>query len=291
MFTLNKFYSNLFKLNLIESKNKICLNMKKINYNYSLYNNNTKSFSFYKRTVQKLRNRNYNFYEVLGVERECTNEQIRAAYLKLAKQYHPDINKDPGSDEKFKTITLAYEALSNQRNRDLYDAYMNNDPYSSEWKYKEEMYREDQQDSARNFYKERAKYDKYSENYKHQDESNFWKGGREDFTKDFYKDFENIFTSTPGGGYHKPKKDLKADDVLIEITILFEDSFFGAEKGVSFDRVEKCKSCNGYRSERGHRPSRCFTCNGLGEIKTTMFNSKKCNQCKGTGVLIKYPCK
>jgi molecular chaperone DnaJ len=293
-----KIYTNSFKNNFsrpnystkeASSKNfNSDDNRKNTKFNYFPFRN----FSFFKKTSIKNRVRNYNFYEVLGIDKTCTNEQIRAAYLKLAKQYHPDVNKDPGSDDKFKTLTLAYEALSNQRNRDLYDAYMDNDPYSQDWKYKEEMWKEDGGNSAKNFYKERAKYDKYSQDYKHQSDSNFWQGGREDFTNQFYKDFDNIFTGGAGGSaYNKPKKDQKGEDILLEIKINLEESYFGCEKGVKFSKVDKCKTCHGHRSAPGHRPSKCFTCNGVGEIKTSMFNSKKCNQCKGVGVIIKHPCK
>lgn len=251
---------------------------------------NKKNFSFFKKTNILLRTRNYNFYEVLRVDQTCSNEEIKAAYLKLAKQYHPDVNADPGADDKFKMLTVAYEALSNQRNRDLYDAYMNNDPYSQEWKYKEEHYTDPKADSESNFYKERAKYDKYSQNYKHQSDSNFWQGSKEDFEGEFYKDFENIFKSG-GTGFKKSKKEQKSEDILLEIKINIYESFSGTEKGIKFNRVEQCHSCHGSRSAQGHRPHKCFGCNGQGEIKTSSFNSKKCNQCKGVGYIIKHPCK
>jgi DnaJ-class molecular chaperone len=169
----------------------------------SKYNTLNANFSF-KRTNILNRNRNYNFYEVLGVERSCTNEQIRTAYIKLAKQYHPDVNNDLGSDEKFKSITLAYEALSNERNRDLYDAYMDSDPYSQEWKYKEEHYRDEP--------KERSRYDERTNNYyKYNSESNFWQGNRRQYEEDVNKDYENIFSQ----GYKKAKPQ-KGEDIKVD---------------------------------------------------------------------------
>lgn len=248
-----------------------------------------KHFSFFKKTAPLLRVKTLNFYEILGLDKSCTNEEIRTAYLKLAKLYHPDINKDPGADDKFKMIITAYEGLSTPKNRELYDAFIKNDPYYQEWKYKEEMYREETQDSAKNFYKERAKYDKYAENfYKYQSESNFWQGSKDDFENNFYKEYDNTFR----GFYHKKQeKKHKAEDILLEISISLEDSFRGCQKAVKFKRVEKCRTCHGYKSAPGKRPSKCFTCNGLGEIKTSMFNAKKCSQCKGAGVIIKHPCK
>ena len=250
-----------------------------------------KNFSFFKHTIIKMRNRNYNFYEVLGIEKNSSQEGIRAAYIKLAKQYHPDVNKDVGNDDKFKTITLAYEALSNQRNRDLYDAYMDNDPYSQEWKYKEEHYREESKDSTEEFYRERSKYDNFSQNFhRDQTKSNFWGGKKDNFEDQFYKDFDNVFNSG-ASGFKKSAKDQKGDDVLFEINIDLFESFTGISKAIKFSRIEKCRSCRGQRSATGHRPSKCFGCNGTGEIKTSMFNAKKCNQCKGIGFIIKHPCK
>jgi molecular chaperone DnaJ len=278
---------------MLTKKSKSAILSKK-NINSCLYLSQFKFFSFFKLTRPLQRVRNYNFYEVLRIDRNCTNEEIRSAYLKLAKQYHPDVNKDPGSDEKFKMLTLAYEALSNQRNRDLYDAYMENDPYNQEWKYKEEHYQEKSNDSEKTFYKERAKYDKYSHNhYKSQEDSNFWQNKRDDFAGDFYRDFENIFTKGTGAdsGFKTSKKEQKADDILVEIQVKIEESYHGCQKGVKYSRTEKCRSCNGYRSSPGSRPSKCFTCNGIGQIKTSMFNTKKCSQCNGIGYIIKYPCK
>jgi DnaJ-class molecular chaperone len=156
------------------------------------------------------RNRNYNFYEVLGVNRGSTNEQIKAAYIKLAKQYHPDVNQDLGSDEKFKSITLAYEALSNERNRDLYDAYMDSDPYSQEWKYKEEHYR----DYANE--REKARYDeKNNSYYKNYSDSNFWQGNRKRYEEEINKDYENIFSQ----GYKKAKPQ-KGEDIKVYMICL-----------------------------------------------------------------------
>lgn len=246
------------------------------------------SFAFFRKSSIMNRNRNYNFYEVLGVERTCNNEEIKSAYLKLAKQYHPDVNNDPGAEDKFKSITLAYEALSNQKNRDLYDAYMNNDPYSQEWKFKEEHYRDyEKEDSAKRFYRERSRQDQYSHSYyQHYNQSNFWEGSRDDFENDFYSSFSK--------GYRQQqarKAPQKGEDILLEIKISLYDSNKGVDKGVKFTRRGKCHGCNGTMSAKGSRPSKCFNCEGVGEVKTTMFNSKKCGQCKGIGYIVKYPCK
>lgn len=237
-------------------------------------------FNFFFRTKMLLRNRNYNFYEVLGVSQDCTNEQIKAAYIKLAKEYHPDINKSEGAEDKFKSITVAYEALNNQRNRDLYDAYMYSDPYSDNTY---DFFKDRQDDPFDN---EKARWEKFNEKYKGNKKGGFWgEEGKEEYEKDFFKDFENIFS----GGYKT--KTVKGEDILVEIKISLEDSFHGATKGININnKREICSKCKGSKSMPGYRPSKCFSCGGTGEGKTGLFGGSKCKMCKGQGYLIKNPC-
>jgi len=170
---------------------------------FSIFQNSKKSF--FKKTLF-LRNRNPSFYEVLGVDRESTNEQIKKAYIKLAKQYHPDVNKDPGADDSFKNITLAYEALSNQRNRDLYDAYVDNGSFEN---FYDQNFYKDEEEFARKD-KSKAKTDKKGGFSKNSNDSNFWRGEREDFEQKFYKDYENVFSRR-----FKESKPQKGDDILV----------------------------------------------------------------------------
>lgn len=102
----------------------------------------------------------------------------------MAKLYHPDVNKEKDADDKFKRIHLAYEALKTETDRELYDAYYDNDPYSGEWKYKEEMYRDYEGDSAKN--------DSYQSNFKSRKERKFWEN-KEGFEDETFKDFANAF--------------------------------------------------------------------------------------------------
>lgn len=247
---------------------------------------------FFSLTKPLMRNRNYNFYEVLGVNRDCTNDEIKSAYLKLAKQYHPDLNKDEGAEEQFKLIIVAYEALNNQRNRDLYDAYMYADPNSDN----DYDFFKKNEPSAEEFYKEKAKWDKYYDRFKDKDESEFWgkKGDRkgwknaskEAYEENIFKDFESIFN------FEFKKKEQKGQDIFLEIQISFSDSFFGATKGINVkNRKELCKSCKGTKCAPGFRPSKCFTCGGTGIQTSAIRGSYECNYCKGKGVLIKNPCK
>lgn len=243
---------------------------------------------FFTKTKILLRNRNYNFYEVLGIEKNCTNDQIKSAYLKLAKQYHPDINQSEGAEEKFKSITVAYEALNNQRNRDLYDAYMYSDPYSEDGDY--DFYKKEEHNSS-DFYNEKAKWDKYYDRFKGKTQSEFWGSGdrntsKADFEENIFKDFESIFN------YEFKKKDLKGEDIFIEVDISLKDSYYGAVKGISVkNRREICKTCKGSKCTPGFRPSKCFSCGGTGKTKSVLKGEKDCNICKGKGILIKNPCK
>jgi molecular chaperone DnaJ len=249
-----------------------------------------KSFSYFIKTKILQRNRNYNFYEVLGVEKTSTNEQIRSAYLKLAKQYHPDMNNDEGAEEKFKSITTAYEALNNQRNRDLYDAYMYSDPYSDQ-NYNMNNDSEEKETDEERFYKEKARWSKFSEQFKSKKSTDggFWgreEKGKENYEEEIFKDFNNIFNN----GF-KTKK-AKGEDIYAEIKISFEEAFNGVIKGIKIpNRREICVDCKGSRSSPGFRPSKCFTCAGTGETRSSVFGSTKCNMCKGNGFIIKNPCK
>lgn len=196
---------NSLNINNLKQKEYLSSPNNKINLtnNSSIYKTQKKSF-FKKTQFLHSNGKAQNFYDILGVDRKSTNDQIKQAYLKLAKKYHPDINKEKDADEKFKNITLAYEALSNQKNRELYDASTGNDRMDkwNNWKDEEEFAKQD---------KARAKQDKYAGGfYRNSYESNFWRGEREDFEEKFYKDYENIF----GAGW-KESKPQKGDDILV----------------------------------------------------------------------------
>lgn len=225
----NKIHSNLFSISLkFNYKNFITFNnnFRKIenslyyekSFENTLYKNKTdySKFGFYtfhyslkKNFFKKTKflqnnNKTENFYNVLGVDRNSTHDQIKKAYLNLAKQYHPDVNKEKDADEKFKNITLAYEALSNKKNRELYDASMNVDIKKDNWNYWKE-----EEEFARNE-SARAKKDRKGGFYKNAHDSNFWRGEREDFEEKFYKEYENIF----GSGWRESKSQ-KGDDILV----------------------------------------------------------------------------
>lgn len=160
---------------------------------------------------------------MLGLDQDCSNEQIRESYLKLAKKYHPDLNPElEDADDQFKMLTLAYETLSNKNNRSMYDSYMDIDPNTSNWDF------ENGEELKDEIKKDKAKYDRnQKEKYQKKGQSNFWEGEtqRENFENDFYKDFERIFRSE-----FKQSKDINGEDIMIEIKIPFIESFRGVTK-------------------------------------------------------------
>jgi len=164
--------------------------------------------SFFKKSNILNRNRNYNFYEVLGIERNSTNEQIKQAYIQLARQYHADFNKDPGAEDRYKNLTLAYDALSNERNRDLYDAYMENDPYMNDWNFwKEEELGNEGDPTGRKTHRNQGPFGSGQDGGGDFGRSFSGAGG-----KGFESDYDNVFNA----GYRETKPQ-KGDDIFVII--------------------------------------------------------------------------
>jgi len=192
------------------------------------------------------------YYAILGVSRNATQEEIKRAYKELAKKYHPDLNKSKGAEEKFKEINEAYSVLGNEKSRQQYDTF----------------------GTAEGFGGFR---------------SGFQAG---DFGFDFSDFFDTIFEGFGGHRYRGPRK---GADLQYELEIELEDSFYGAEKKISFERYEKCSYCKGIG---GTNIEQCATCNGSGVVQSTkrtifgIFSSTTtCPKCKGEGTIIKNLCK
>jgi hypothetical protein len=186
------------------NKNIVNILQLKTRKNSNELNKYSKRYFYKKTNILELNNsysNNKNHYEILGVKRESTIEQIKKAYLTLAKQLHPDVNREKGADERFKNITLAYEELSDENKRKNYDASL-----GGHYNYNDN-YNEDEEFSRRN---ERAKYDRNSNYYKNSNNSNFWGNSKEEFEDQFFKDYDNLFN--PG---NKHIKQQKGDDILV----------------------------------------------------------------------------
>lgn len=203
------------------------------------------------------------YYEVLGIEKSASDTDIKKAFRKLAKQYHPDVNPgDKVAEAKFKEINEAYEILSDSQKR--------------------------------------AQYDQFG--HAGTDPNGFggYGGGFGDFDFGGIGDiFETFFG---GAGFGRTSKNKngpqRGADLKYSMEIAFEEAAFGIEKEIKINRMENCSECHGLGSKPGTTPSTCKHCNGTGQIQykqNTPFgqfvNVKTCDVCKGEGKIITDPCK
>lgn len=201
------------------------------------------------------------YYEVLGVQKGASDDEIKKAYRKLAKQYHPDLNKDnPDAAEKFKEIGEAYGVLSDSEKRSRYDQFGHAgvDP-------------------------------------------NYGGGGYGGGFSDFdMGDLGDIFGSFFGGGFGGSSRrngPAKGKDIQQYITITFEEAAFGCTKTVSVTRRENCEECGGSGAKKGTSPETCSVCHGTGQVRQVQQTplgqfqtTASCRNCGGTGKVIKEPC-
>ena len=202
---------------------------------------------------------NKDYYEILGVSRDATAEEIKQSYRRLAKKYHPDTNPAPDATERFKEINEAYEVLS--------------DP------------------------EKRARYDRYG-SAKGPTFEGFSGFGDDDFFGGF-DSFESIFDMFFGGstkGRERPKQK-QGSSLQYTLTVTFREAALGAEKEIEYTRYESCPVCHGTGIRPGAHPRTCPTCGGRGrvrEVQRTLFGEfssiHTCPTCHGEGVIIDNPC-
>lgn len=212
------------------------------------------------------------YYEVLGVDRNATDDDLKKAFRKLAKKYHPDANPDnkEEAEKKFKEVNEAYEVLSDPQKRSMYDRFGFNAPGNGG------------PGDGGGF------YSSYTSGF----------DGFSDFGD--FGDLGDIFSSFFGGGSSRSRSTnrvRRGADLKVSISITFEEAFSGVQKEISINRNEKCSSCSGTGAKAGTRAERCSVCNGTGKIRqvvTTPFGqmqtAKTCDTCAGTGKVIKEPC-
>lgn len=204
------------------------------------------------------------YYEVLGVSKSATEAEIKSAFRKKAKQYHPDLNKDnPDAAEKFKEAQEAYEVLSDESKRKMYDQYGHAGVNSS---------------GPSGF-------------------GGFGGAGFDASDFDFGDIFDNIFGGGFGGfssGGSSRSRATRGSDILMRINLSFEDAVYGTEKDLNIDVVEDCPECDG---EGGFDKETCERCHGSGTITTEQhtilgsFVSKTtCPNCNGEGHTYKRKC-
>ena len=204
------------------------------------------------------------YYEVLGVQKNATEDEIKKAYRSLAKKYHPDMNPgDKEAEMKFKEANEAYAVLSDSEKRSKYDRFGHAafDPSAG---------------GGSGF-------------------GGFGGFGGADF------DFGDIFSSFFGGGSSSSRSrqnmPIDGDDIGARVTITFNEAVFGVKKEVSFARIETCPDCGGSGAKSASDVETCSECRGVGRISVKqqtllgyMQTQKTCPSCRGAGKIIKSPC-
>jgi len=202
------------------------------------------------------------FYEVLGLEKGASEDEIKKAFRKLAIKYHPDKNQgDKEAEEKFKELNEAYQVLSDPQKKAQYDQFGHTDFGAGGF------------DGGFN-------------------------GAGFDFSD--FGGFGDIFDSFFGGGGSGRRRrngPEKGSDLEYTITLTFEEAVFGVEKEISITRSEKCESCSGTGAKSGTHPKTCDKCGGTGQIKVqrntplgSFVSMNTCDKCGGKGTIISDPC-
>ncbi len=209
------------------------------------------------------------YYEVLGINKGASADEIKKAYRALAKKYHPDMNPgDKDAEVKFKEVNEAYAVLSDEEKKRIYDQYGHAGLDGS---------------------------------------AGFGGAGAGGFSGGFsnfdFGDIGDIFSSFFGGGASSGSSSrrngpIRGEDIAYRITLSFEEAAFGCKKDISYNRIERCSDCGGSGAEKGTSAETCPQCHGTGQIRVTqktvlgmMQTTRPCDACRGTGKIIKTPCK
>ena len=215
------------------------------------------------------------YYEVLGVQKNASKEDIKNVYRKLALQYHPDRNKEPGAEEKFKEISEAYAVLSDDEKRKHYDTYGHVGA--------EEAFRGS--------------------------EANFEEIFRDMGFGGFRDIFEQIFSRRGGGSGGFFGDDLfgfgfggsgrrRGRDIIYDMELTLEDVFRGKKEEVEVPRLDRCRECGGSGAAPGTKLRKCTMCGGQGQTRrvysqnrfSTIVTMEPCSTCQGQGQIIDRPC-
>lgn len=213
-----------------------------------------------------------NYYELLGVTKGASKEEIKKAFYKLASKYHPD--KKSGDEAKFKEVNEAYQVLSNDQKRKEYDTY--GQTFSGAGS--------------------QSGGPQPGQGFGGFDFSGFNQGDFQNMDFDL-GDMGDIFGDIFGGGFGGRQREKRGRDMSLEIDITFEESIFGVERNFLISKVSKCKTCVGSGAKTGTKMETCKKCNGQGkiqDIKRTIFGSiqsvQVCNECHGKGEVPKEKC-
>jgi molecular chaperone DnaJ len=199
------------------------------------------------------------YYEILGVTRNADKEELKRAYRRLARKYHPDVNKEAGAEDRFKEINRAYEILS--------------DP---------EL---------------KTRYDRFGEAGVSGGAGQGFSTDFGDSFADIFESFFSGFSGGMGNQARRQTGPVRGDDLRIDLTLDFQEAVFGGEKELRIKHLETCETCGGTGAKAGTTPKTCSTCNGTGQVRRatrTPFGSftqvSVCPSCNGTGQVIEDKC-
>jgi molecular chaperone DnaJ len=203
------------------------------------------------------------YYEILGVSRDSEKEDIKQAYRRLARKYHPDVNKETGAEERFKEINLAYEVLSEPETRARYDRFG---------------------EAGVGTAAGAGGYQDFGD-----------MGGIADIFETFFSGFGGAAAGQQGG--RRRGGPTRGDDLRLDLKLEFRDAVFGGEKEIRISHLETCTTCTGSGAKPGTRPRTCSTCSGAGQVRRatrTPFGSftqvSVCPTCNGLGQVIEDKC-
>jgi molecular chaperone DnaJ len=200
------------------------------------------------------------YYELLGVSRDADKEEIKRAYRRLARKYHPDVNKEPGAEEQFKEINRAYEVLSEPETR--------------------------------------ARYDRFGEAGVNAGAAGMPDFGDMGGFADIFESIFTSFTGPQGqAGTRRRNGPIRGEDLRRDLKLDFREAVFGGEKEIRINHFETCTTCEGTGAKPGTHPRTCTTCSGSGQVRRatrTPFGSftqvSVCPTCNGTGQMIEEKC-
>ena len=203
------------------------------------------------------------YYEVLGVEKGASEEELKKAYRRLAKQYHPDLHpNDKEAEEKFKEINEAYDVLKDPDKRARYDQFG---------------------------------FSGVDPNFGGGAGGDPFGGGAGFDVSDI---FDSFFGGFGGGRRSNPNAPRRGTDIEATVVISFEEAAKGCRKEVTFQQIETCDECHGSGAAAGSSPTTCPQCHGTGQVRISqrtpfgvMQTARTCDRCRGKGKIIENPCK